>query len=55
MNALVAILSLTAMVANGQSAPARKIRFNGRALTVEQLTRLEALERQARVRVPDAA
>jgi len=53
MKALVAVLACTAIVAGAQSPPARKIRFNGRALTAEQLMRLEALERQARVRVPD--
>src|ERR1700704_2963212 len=51
--AIGVVLGVAAIVASAQSSPSRKIRFNGRALTSEQMMRLEFLERQARVRIPD--
>jgi hypothetical protein len=51
--ALGVILGLTAIVAGAQSAPARRIRINGRTLTASQFSNLEAVERHYRVRFPD--
>jgi hypothetical protein len=50
---LIAALEITALLSFGQSAPARKLRFNGRPLTAEQLARLETVERQHGVRLAE--
>lgn len=62
-NALLAIVTIALTGAAYAQAPAppaktaaaRKIMFNGRALSSEQLQRLEALERAYGVRIPDSS
>ena len=53
LTAVGMVLSLTAEVACAQYARVRNVRFNGRTLTAQQMAYVEALERQAGVRIPD--
>src|SRR5437762_1694958 len=51
----IALVMFSALAAFSQTAPARKLTFNGKALAADQLKRLELVERTYGVRLPDNA